>query len=42
MLVVTQVKGEYTLGQWRGVVAVGIWWLGQWHLDPNLWGLGEG
>ena len=31
MLVVMQVKGEYTLGQWRGLLAVGIWWLGQWQ-----------
>ena len=35
MLVVMQVKGEYTL-------AVGCFEVGQWHLDPNLWGLGEG
>ena len=31
MLVVMQVKREYTLGQRRGLLAVGIWWLGQWQ-----------
>ena len=31
MLVVMQVKGEYTFGQWRGLLAVGIWWLRQWQ-----------
>ena len=23
-------------------LAVGFFGVGQWHLDPNLWGLGEG
>ena len=29
--ILMQVKGEYTLGQWKGLLAVGIWWLGQWQ-----------
>ena len=31
-----QVVAIYTLGQLRGVLAVGIWWLGQWQWCPNL------
>ena len=24
-------QAGYTLGQWRGLLAVGFWWLGQWQ-----------
>ena len=27
--IVMQVRAEYRLGQWRGLLEVGFWWLGQ-------------
>ena len=35
-LVAVQVKAEYTLGQWRGLLAVGISWHGQWAFRLSL------
>ena len=26
----------------RMLTGSGFFWVRQWHLDPNLWGLGEG
>ena len=28
-----QVRAGYRFGQWRGLLAVGFWWLGQWQWD---------
>ena len=42
MWIVLQEEVEYTLGQWRGLLAVGIWCLGQWQWGSILWELVEG
>ena len=36
-LVAVQVKVEYTLGQWKGLLAMGFWWLGQWQWGSIPW-----
>ena len=35
--IVMQVRAGYRLGQWRGLLAVGFWWLGQWQWGSILW-----
>ena len=37
-----ELQAGYTLGQWRELLAVGFWWLGQWQWDSNSWGFVEG
>ena len=37
-----ELQEGYTLGQWRGLLVVGFWWLGQWQRDSNSWELVEG
>ena len=32
-----QVRAGYRLGQWRGLLVVGFWWLGQWQWGSILW-----
>ena len=29
----------YRFGEWRVLLVVDIWWLGQWHLDSVSWEL---
>ena len=40
--IVMQMRAEYRLGQWRGLLAVGIWCLGQWQWGSILWELVDG
>ena len=37
VLVVLHVWEKYTLDQWRGLLAVGSLWLGQWQWGSILW-----
>ena len=42
VLNVLQVKAGCALVQERVLLAMGFWWLGQWHYDSILWELVEG
>ena len=35
--IMMQVRAGYRLGQWRGLLAVSFWWLGQWQWGSILW-----